>query len=320
MFNLVRKIFLNDEQSTPNIIGNHDEILMRDEIILSSLNSKKQINLKINSMKALPFFQRITLFPILMRNIRQVSMSYKGLDHVATRSEITSEEFEKLIKIANKYGAFTIGFTQIEEGFSNNDIAYSNVIVFAVKMDKEKFNMLPSHKTIKMIENTSAKAGIIANKITKYLRKQGFGAQAGSELEGFSFYPFLAERAGIGAIGRHGYIITPEVGPRHKLGVIYTNIENLPFNRKNNPYSWIKDYCKNCGKCVHKCPVGAIKDIPIDIQDNQLIYIDREKCLKELLNNYGCRICLKECVFNTSNYKVLKVNYDKKMKLERVLQ
>lgn len=85
---------------------------------------------------------------------------------------------------------------------------------------------------MKTIQDTYLQTGIVANKITNLLRQMGFGAQSGPGLGGQTVYPVLAEHAGLGAFGRHGLIITPENGPTHRLGVVYTNITNLPLNEK----------------------------------------------------------------------------------------
>lgn len=70
-------------------------------------------------------------------------------------------------------------------------------------------------------------------------------------------YPHLAQNAGLGFKGRHGMVITPEFGPRQRISVIFTSIQNLPVN-SSNEHSWVPDFCLKYGGCVKKCPGNAI--------------------------------------------------------------
>lgn len=84
-----------------------------------------------------------------------------------------------------------------------------------------------------MIYRAYEKTGVIADSLAKLLRKMGFGAHSGPGMGGPTIYPVLAEKAGIGTFGLNGLIITPENGPRHRVGVVYTNIKNLPRIRRD---------------------------------------------------------------------------------------
>ncbi|MFQ6125673.1 MAG: hypothetical protein ACE5R6_13880 [Candidatus Heimdallarchaeota archaeon] len=75
---------------------------------------------------------------------------------------------------------------------------------------------------------------IAANKLTDYLRQQGFAAQTGHPLGGLIVYPPFGQLAGMGWHGSHGLLIIPEFGPRHRLAAIYTNIANLPMTSQNS--------------------------------------------------------------------------------------
>ncbi|MFW9773107.1 MAG: [Fe-S]-binding protein, partial [Candidatus Thorarchaeota archaeon] len=147
-----------------------------------------------------------------------------------------------------------------------------------------------------MIMKTYFQMGKQVNKLSKFLRKKGFSVHAGPALAGLSMYPVLAQRANLGAIGRHGLLITPEFGPRQRIAVIYTNITNLPF-AESNSYENISDFCQKCVRCMQTCPTNAIYDKPIQKAHGRLTHIDVEQCAKGFLY-YGCSICIKECTFN----------------------
>ncbi|NHJ25812.1 MAG: [Fe-S]-binding protein, partial [Candidatus Lokiarchaeota archaeon] len=136
-----------------------------------------------------------------------------------------------------------------------------------------------------------------------------FSVHAGPALAGLSLYPVLGQRANLGAIGRHGLLITPEFGPRQRIAVIYTNITNLPF-AKSNSYEWISEFCKKCVSCMQACPTKAIYDTPIQKAHGRLTHVDVEQCAKGFLY-YGCSICIKECTFNKNSPEKMKRIADK---------
>jgi len=184
----------------------------------------------------LSFREKIELFPIFFNNVFQIIKSTKGLNKKPKRDNIRLEELEEIEKYAKELGVSSIGYCKLDrddilEGFG---VIYTETLVFSVEMDKDKISKAPSFDTLKMIYRTYAATGVIANKLAKKLRKMGFGAHAGPGFGGLTVYPVLAKKAGIGTFGKQGIIITPENGPRHRLGVVYTNITNLPQAKKED--------------------------------------------------------------------------------------
>ncbi|MGL5914444.1 MAG: hypothetical protein ACRCZB_09790 [Bacteroidales bacterium] len=88
-----------------------------------------------------------------------------------------------------------------------------------------------------------ANTGNIANKLASFIRKQGFGAHASPAYNGVAHYGALAELAGMGVQGRNGMLISPIVGSRQRLAVIFTSIENPP-STLNSEHLWVLDFCK----------------------------------------------------------------------------
>lgn len=66
-----------------------------------------------------------------------------------------------------------------------------------------------------------------------------------------------AQAAGLGTIGRHSLLITPEFGSMIWLGAVLCNQELEPDELKN-------DICNNCNLCVETCPVNALDKIEIN--------------------------------------------------------
>lgn len=62
-----------------------------------------------------------------------------------------------------------------------------------------------------------------------------------------------AQAAGLGTIGRHSLLITPEFGSMVWLGAVLCEQELEPDQIK-------EDICNDCNQCVEICPVNALKD------------------------------------------------------------
>lgn len=252
--------------------------------------------------------------PYALRSILGTRKSFKSLKKNPKYSltSINAEDLRELEDYAKSIGVDKIGYTKLtpELILESQELLYDNMIVFIKEMDKELIDLAPHKKTMVMIHKTYFQMGKQANKLAKFLRKKGYSVQAGPALAGLSIYPVLAQRANLGAIGRHGLLITPEFGPRQRIAVIYTNITNLPIT-KSNSHGWISEFCQNCVSCMKACPTGAIYDIPIQKAHGRLTHTDVEKCALGFLN-YGCSICIKECTFNKNPPEKMKKFAEKK--------
>lgn len=69
-----------------------------------------------------------------------------------------------------------------------------------------------------------------------------------------------AQAAGLGTIGRHSLLITPEYGSMIWLGAILTEEELQPDEVK-------EQICNDCNLCVNVCPVNALAEREIRQQD-----------------------------------------------------
>jgi len=63
----------------------------------------------------------------------------------------------------------------------------------------------------------------------------------------------LAQRAGLGFIGKNHMLINPDFGPQILLAELVTDLKLRPdWPMENN--------CFNCNKCIKACPTGALKE------------------------------------------------------------
>lgn len=111
----------------------------------------------------------------------------------------------------------------------------------------------------------------------------------------------LAERAGLGAIGKHTLLIHPRWGSWCFIGGILTTLD-LPTNERTVP-----DLCGSCSKCIDACPTGAIEPYSVDatkcisyltIEHRSAIDEQFHSAMRDAEYVFGCDICQEVCPHN----------------------
>src|SRR5688572_13920707 len=110
-----------------------------------------------------------------------------------------------------------------------------------------------------------------------------------------------AVRAGLGWIGKHTNLITPEYGSWVFIGELLLNIE-LEYDHQG-----IEDHCGSCSLCIDACPTQAITE-PYVVDSNKCISYatielrdaEMPPQVSENLEGwlYGCDICQDVCPWN----------------------
>ncbi|MHA2021174.1 MAG: 4Fe-4S dicluster domain-containing protein [Candidatus Thorarchaeota archaeon] len=274
--------------------------------LTSTSNSPTRFEIPLEAMKLMKEredFEMKQTFPLrrmlsIMRNIHKTVDSLS--DNPVTPTNGTSGDFiDELKEFAYSQGVDIIHFANLPSDlvFQEFGVLFDNAIVLAMEMSQEKIYQAPSQATFKMVFDTYDTLGIAANRIAAFLREQGYAAQADHPLGGTVLYPPLAQKAGIGWVGKHGLLITPKFGSRIRLAAVYTSIQNLPDSKENN-HSWIQEYCEICGRCIKECPPQAIMKETVVKDTGLKTDIVQWDCFEYFLVNYGCSVCVKVCPFS----------------------
>ena len=227
-----------------------------------------------------------------------------------TKSQASAEFLTQFQDLARASGAADIRFVQVPGNaiFKHKGVPHAQAVILTVEMKRSAFVNAPSFEAFLEVARGYGNLARIGNRLAHFMRRNGFAAYPGTALGGLTDYVHLAERAGLGAIGYHGLLITPTEGARLRINTIYTNIENLPFETENE-HLWVRDFCASCRKCIRSCPVQAIGPQPRPRGDGGMQCIDHDACRDYFDRNFGCGICLAKCPFSDAGYDAIKARF-----------
>lgn len=109
----------------------------------------------------------------------------------------------------------------------------------------------------------------------------------------------VAQRAGLGAVGKHTLLIEPGVGSWLLLGELITTLELAPSEPSG------EDPCGSCTRCIDACPTGAIAPWTVDatrcisyltIEHRSVIAPDFHEAIGDWI--FGCDVCQDVCPHN----------------------
>jgi reductive dehalogenase len=227
--------------------------------------------------------------------------------------ELRPEEATKRIKgYTLKLGADMVGITKINplwiyshrgEIFHENwedwgkpiDIDHGYAIVFAEEMTLEMVGTGPHTPTVMESMRDYAKGAFISTQVASFIANLGYTATANHLRHYEALMVPLAVDAGLGEMGRLGYLMTQKFGPRVRLSVVTTDLPLIP----DKPVDiGAQDFCKICKKCANCCPS---KSIPVDTDQTVVNGIVRWKLNADTCFDYwgkvgtDCDICMRVC-------------------------
>lgn len=171
-------------------------------------------------------------------------------------------------------------------------------IAFAVEMDHTAMAHAPGAPTIVESAHQYVESGKIAVQLASTIRRCGWSARAHIDGNYRVIAPLVARDAGIGEIGRMGLLMTANLGPRVRLGVVTTDLP-LVADPAGDDAS-VLDFCLICRKCADACPVGAIaKGDREPIDQGMRWAVDPDTCFR-YWNVIGtdCGRCMSVCPYS----------------------
>jgi reductive dehalogenase len=222
------------------------------------------------------------------------------------------EATERVKGYARNLGADLVGVTEINplwvyshkgEIFNENwedwgkeiNLDHKFAIVFAEEMSFEMIGPAPHTPTVIESMSNYAKGAYISTQLAAFIANLGYSATANHLRYYEANLTPLAVDAGLGELGRLGYLVTKDFGPRVRLGAVTTN---LPLNPDKPRDIGVQDFCKICKKCAQCCPSQSI---PVEKNPKKVNGTLRWKLNDETCFNYwgkvgtDCNVCMKVC-------------------------
>jgi len=98
-------------------------------------------------------------------------------------------------------------------------------------------------------------------------------------------YKHAGQAAGLGKMGWHSLLITPDFGPRVRMAVCLTQAELEPTKTE------FALQCESCGICLDNCPAKAL----VEPQAGELYTINKFACSSFRNASGGCSECMRVC-------------------------
>ncbi|MBE0695896.1 MAG: 4Fe-4S dicluster domain-containing protein, partial [Anaerolineaceae bacterium] len=177
-------------------------------------------------------------------------------------------------------------------------VVHRYAIAFTVEMDFHMVAAAPYPPSIMESGRQYVEASRIGIQLAAAIRALGYSARAHIDGNYQVIAPLVARDAGLGEIGRMGLLMTPENGPRVRLGVVTTDLPLVPDPAQD--YSYMIDACNLCKKCAACCPSGSIPTDERKEIDGALRWrINADTCFRYWCSiGTDCGRCLAVCPFS----------------------
>jgi reductive dehalogenase len=180
-----------------------------------------------------------------------------------------------------------------------------SVVVMAVEMDYGAIACSPTYIAGAGTGLGYSRMAELGWSVRRFLSELGYRSFANGNDTTLSIPYAIA--AGLGECGRHGCLITQELGPRVRLVKVFTELDLKPDTPR---VFGAADFCRNCGRCAESCPSKAIpfgeKTFAGETISNnpgvEKWYINPEKCFQFWVDNgVDCANCIASCPYNKTD-------------------
>lgn len=227
------------------------------------------------------------------------------------RKQVDPARMTRRLKgLAAHWGAVKVGVAELDPAYVYSHVGrgpggygeevilnHKYAIVFAVEMNRMMVKQAPRTATVIESATQYVEAAKIAFLLANYVRSLGYPARAHTDANYRVVCPPIAVDAGLGEIGRNGFLMTQDYGPRIRLGVVTTDIPLVP----DQPMDYaMQDFCQRCVKCAENCPSGAIpKGGKTLVRGVEKWLVDADKCYSYWRKlGTDCAICMNVCPYS----------------------
>lgn len=169
-------------------------------------------------------------------------------------------------------------------------------IVFAVKMVHANIAAAPHTPTVVESATSYAKGAYISTTLADTISAMGHRSVAEHSRNYNSLAVPLAVNAGLGELGRQGYLIAPRFGPRVRIFVVTTDLQLIC----DKPVDMGAEvFCEKCKKCAESCPSKALPlDDKVITRGIRKWQLNAESCYDYWAKvGTDCSVCMAICPF-----------------------
>lgn len=170
-------------------------------------------------------------------------------------------------------------------------------VVFLTEMNWEHVSAAPHTPAVAESANDYAKGAYLSTYLAAWFSRMGYRGVAQNTRRYDTLLAPLAVDAGLGEVGRHGYLIAPKYGARVRVFATLTDMPLVP----DAPVSLgVDQFCRRCKKCADACPSHAIPNGgKVVFNGVEKWKLNAETCF-ELWGRVGtdCSICMAICPFS----------------------
>jgi reductive dehalogenase len=250
----------------------------------------------------------------------------------------TPEDATALLSAAMRFfGAAQVGVVEIESGttekliygidpdgkqvvISNEDQPYEDdekrvihkdarwIIVWSMQMSQETILRAPTPLADATTLMNYEEATHLQRRTQDFLRGLGYWGLGEASLNALGIAGGFAVMAGLGEMGRHNRLNTPEYGPAVR---VYKMVTDLPLAPTKPIDAGLMEFCKRCKKCSDACPSKALHQETEPTWEvkgewnnpgHKAYYEDSVKCRSYWYEvGSGCTICFSVCPLLTNN-------------------
>jgi reductive dehalogenase len=173
-------------------------------------------------------------------------------------------------------------------------LAHKNAISIAIGLNPELVKNGPVLSMATETVSVYNKLAFISTMIAGYIRSLGYPARAHIVSNYQVLCIPIAIEAGMGELGRHGVMLTKELGSCLKITTVTTD---LPLPHDQPVDIGADEFCRDCKICAERCPSGAISlGKKNAIRGVEKWAINAQACFKVWKETgTDCGICIASC-------------------------